>query len=76
MNEYQKKLYKNDIEILKRVVNQQKTDKNKSYSVHKPFTKCIAKGKVHKAELNIPTQQKQFSHVMFVRKKKETFCSR
>jgi IS5 family transposase len=29
-------------------VNQQKTDKNKVYSLHKPFTECIAKGKVHK----------------------------
>jgi IS5 family transposase len=29
-------------------VNQQKTDKNKVYSLHKPFTECIAKGKAHK----------------------------
>jgi IS5 family transposase len=29
-------------------VNQQKTDKNKVYGLHKPFTECIAKGKVHK----------------------------
>jgi IS5 family transposase len=29
-------------------VNQQKTDKNKAYSLHKPFTECIAKGKAHK----------------------------
>jgi len=36
------------MEIFKRVVNQQKNDKNKIYSIHKPFTKCIAKGKAHK----------------------------
>jgi IS5 family transposase len=29
-------------------VNQQKTDKNKVYGLHKTFTGCIAKGKVHK----------------------------
>jgi len=32
----------------KRAVNQQKNDKDKVYSLHKPFTKCIAKGKPHK----------------------------
>jgi IS5 family transposase len=32
----------------KRVVNQQQGDKDKIYSIHKPFTKCIAKGKAHK----------------------------
>ncbi|WP_066223811.1 IS5 family transposase [Formosa haliotis] len=30
------------------VVNQQRTDKNKIYSIHKPFSSCIAKGKAHK----------------------------
>ena len=29
-------------------MNQQKRDKNKIYSLHKPFTACIAKGKSHK----------------------------
>jgi len=30
------------------VLNQQRTDKNKIYSLHKQFTSCIAKGKAHK----------------------------
>ena len=49
MSESQREVYKNDIELYKRVVNQQKDDKDKIYSLHKPFTKCIAKGKAHKA---------------------------
>jgi IS5 family transposase len=48
MTEPQKTLYNNDIELYKRAVNQQKNDKDKLYSIHKPFTKCIAKGKAHK----------------------------
>ena len=48
MNEEQKSTYKDDIELCKRAVNQQKNDKNKVYSLHKPFTQCIAKGKAHK----------------------------
>lgn len=31
-----------------RVLHQKRTDKNKIYSLHKPFTACIAKGKAHK----------------------------
>ena len=30
------------------VLDQKKYDKNKVYSLHKPFTACIAKGKAHK----------------------------
>ena len=48
MTESQKELYHNDMELYKRVVNQKKDDKDKIYSIHKPFTKCIAKGKAHK----------------------------
>jgi IS5 family transposase len=48
MNEEQKSAYKDDIELYKRAVNQQKSDKDKVYSLHKPFTDCISKGKVHK----------------------------
>lgn len=40
--------YKNEIELFWKVVNQQKDDKDKIYSLHKTFTRCIAKGKVHK----------------------------
>ena len=48
MTPFQKSFYKNDIELYKRAVNQQKNDKDKVYSLYKPFTKCIAKGKPHK----------------------------
>ena len=48
MSEAQKAAYKNDLERCKRAVNQQKNDKRKIYSLHKPFTDCIAKGKPHK----------------------------
>jgi IS5 family transposase len=48
MTDTQQSFYKSDIELYRRAVNQQKNDKNKVYSLHKPFTKCIAKGKPHK----------------------------
>jgi IS5 family transposase len=48
MSETQKKKYSKELELYERAVNQQKTDKNKIYSLHKPFTQCIAKGKPHK----------------------------
>ena len=48
MTEAQKAYHKNDIELYTRAVNQQKYDKDKIYSLHKPFTNCIAKGKPHK----------------------------
>jgi len=31
-----------------KVLGQKRSDKNKIYSLHKPFTACIAKGKAHK----------------------------
>lgn len=48
MNDLQKSFYRKDMELYHRAVNQQKTDKNKVYSLHKPHTQCIAKGKPHK----------------------------
>lgn len=48
MNEAQKNEYAKDFELYKRAVNQQKNDTDKVYSLHKPFTRCIAKGKPHK----------------------------
>jgi IS5 family transposase len=48
MTDLQKTAHKTELEICQRAVNQQKNDKNKIYSLHKPFTKCIAKGKPHK----------------------------
>ena len=48
MDEEQKKRYEQELLLYKRVVNQKKNDKKKIYSLHKLFTCCIAKGKVHK----------------------------
>ncbi len=48
MSESQKREYKEPLSLYKEAVNQQKNDKNKIYSLHKPFTRCIAKGKAHK----------------------------
>jgi IS5 family transposase len=48
MSEVQKERYQKEMHLYRQAVNQQKTDKDKVYSLHKPFTKCIAKGKPHK----------------------------
>lgn len=48
MSEGQKAAYEKEIELYKKVINQKPKDKDKIYSLHKPFTKCIAKGKAHK----------------------------
>lgn len=36
------------LNLYKQSVNQKRTDKDKIYSIDKPFTSCIAKGKAHK----------------------------
>jgi IS5 family transposase len=38
----------NLLNICKRIFEQQRTDKNKIYSVHEPHVECISKGKAHK----------------------------
>ncbi len=48
MNDWYNLIFRQDLALYKRAVNRQKTDKEKIYSLHKPFTRCIAKGKVHK----------------------------
>ena len=48
MNGAQIDRYRDVLTLYERVVNQQKNDKDKIYSLHKPFTQCIAKGKAHK----------------------------
>lgn len=40
--------YKSKLEMYQQVINQKRGDKDKIYSLHKPFTCCIAKGKAHK----------------------------
>ena len=41
-------LYAPMLQIMERIVSQQRGDKNKVYSLHTPEVSCIAKGKVHK----------------------------
>jgi IS5 family transposase len=40
--------YTQRLELYSHVVNQGKHDTDKIYSLHKPFTRCISKGKAHK----------------------------
>ena len=41
-------IHQKNIDLFYRILAQKRTDKNKIYSIHKPFTACIAKGKAHK----------------------------
>ena len=40
--------YEEDLSLYHKVLTQKKYDKDKIYSLHKPYTSCIAKGKAHK----------------------------
>lgn len=40
--------HQKELDFYRQIINQKRTDKNKIYSIHKPFTSCIAKGKAHK----------------------------
>ncbi len=40
--------YEQELALFKEVLTQSKDQSNKIYSLHKPFTACIAKGKAHK----------------------------
>lgn len=42
------KYYEKELNLYHRILQQKRTDKDKLYSIHKPFTACIAKGKAHK----------------------------
>ncbi len=39
--------YQEEIDFYYQILEQKKQDKNKTYSIHKPYTACIAKGKAH-----------------------------
>lgn len=41
-------LHQSELDFYKQILSQKRPDKNKIYSIHKPFTSCIAKGKAHK----------------------------
>lgn len=47
-NASQKEFYKESLALYTKVVTQKRKDTDKIYSLHKPFTRCIAKGKSHK----------------------------
>jgi transposase, IS5 family len=49
MDAPQKKYYETEFSKYKKVLTQEKTSKDKIYSLHEPQTACIAKGKAHKA---------------------------
>lgn len=40
--------YEDELILYTKVLQQKRSDNNKTYSLHKPFTACIAKGKAHK----------------------------
>jgi len=40
--------YEEELTLYHQILAQKRGDKNKIYSIHKPFTACIAKGKAHK----------------------------
>jgi IS5 family transposase len=48
MNIDQKIAYHDRLDIYLRAANQKKDDNDKVYSLHKPLTRCISKGKAHK----------------------------
>ncbi|WP_221413108.1 IS5 family transposase, partial [Dysgonomonas sp. 521] len=46
--DFERMIYQHQLSIYHQVLAQKKTDKHKIYSLHKPYTDCIAKGKAHK----------------------------
>ena len=44
----QQERYKDLLALYSKSVTQKRNDKDKIYSIHKPFTQCVAKGKAHK----------------------------
>lgn len=48
LNPDQLALHQSSLNLYKQIIQQKLRDKNKIYSIHKPFTCCIAKGKAHK----------------------------
>jgi IS5 family transposase len=48
MSPEQAMVYQDKLELYQRAANQQVHDRDKVYSLHKPFTRCISKGKAHK----------------------------
>ena len=49
LSDDQAEYYGQQLDIFKHIIAQKRKDKNKIYSIHKPFTNCIAKRKAHKS---------------------------
>jgi len=47
-NDYLKNIFDPTLEIIGKLLIQEKNSKNKIYSIHEPFVECISKGKAHK----------------------------
>lgn len=52
-SEKQHAFYQSEINLYIKAVNQKRGDKDKIYSIHKPFIRCIAKGKAHKSRTTV-----------------------
>lgn len=48
MDDHQLSFYGKDLALFVRVINQERSDKDKVYSLHEPEVQCISKGKEHK----------------------------
>ena len=48
MDEHQLSYYGKELSLFMRVINQERSDTNKIYSLHEPEVECISKGKDHK----------------------------
>jgi len=48
MSDSHEAVYRERLEIYFRAVNQNRQDHDKIYSLHKPYTQCMSKGKAHK----------------------------
>jgi IS5 family transposase len=48
MSEGRREERREELALYRRAVNQRQQDTDKIYSLHKPFTRCISKGKAHK----------------------------
>nr|WP_314495317.1 hypothetical protein [uncultured Chryseobacterium sp.] len=46
-NEKQYAFYQSAINLYTKPVNQKPADKDRIYNIHKPFNRCVAKGKAH-----------------------------
>lgn len=56
-----------ELELTERMLDQQRQDKNKLYSIHAPEVECIAKGKVHKKyEFGVKVSVATTNHDNFV----------